>query len=262
MDEVFYNDIAGSLQFSRSVTNSETDYGVDRAVSDTIKSTCRSTGTGDWHITFNGSGANNIKGIIICGLNTGTWTTLQAQGDDADFAGAPAATSNFTVKTRTLYRYDAASRMVVSAPRYDAYIKETWGYQDYRIKFNSAAVSYYDIGRVYIFTGNNVCTRNPNAGAPGGIMTTCNIVSGEGGQLISTPKYQQFIYDMNFSRTDRTEIDWIEKILPLNPSLIWAVDGLTSGQLIFGKVTTGLPSTIGLTFGDDANINVKLTEAL
>jgi len=260
-DEVWYNDIAGSLQFTRTATNAETTYEVGRVVSDTIKSTVRSTGIGDWYITFDGSEANSIKGIAILGMNTGTWVTLEAQGDDADFAGAPAATSNFTVRTRALYQYNAASRKVEPATRYDAYIKEDWGYQDYRIKFNSTAVSYYDIGRIYIFTESETCESSSAPNVPAGITTVSSIIDGEGGQRVKVPKFQQFSYNMQFRGINRTQVDYLEKVLPLNPSLVWAVDGI-DGQLVFGSIESTVPQAAGKVFDNKVSMTCILTESL
>lgn len=260
-DQCFHNDIAGSTRFTRTSTNAEATFPVENAKTDQVFDSVRSTGVGNWYYTFDGSSANSIKRIVLLNINTAIWTTLQAQGDNADFAGAPAATQNFTIVSRTYGKYDAVAGEVSAVTRYDAFCVVDWDYEDFRILLNSTDVSYYEIGRIYIATEARTSMKSPDWNTATGLETGSTITEGSSGQYIEVPRWQRFNYTMQFKAITRDQREWLEKEVSVNPSVVWWVEGLT-GELIFGKVKVPMFQNYDTAFGNNNYGTCQLIESL
>lgn len=255
-DEIWHGDIAGSIRLTRSATNADATGPVGNAVTDIVENRVISTtGSGaDWYYILNGSAANSIKGVFLANINTDTWATIQIQGDNADFAGAPAATQNLTVVTRypSQYEWSPTQGEVVPANRHDAYVKIDWGYEDYRIKLNSTAVSKYEIGRIYIFKNILEVTHPSKEDMNADVVTKATEIEGPGGQYIRIPESQQMVIPLNIQRSpNKAEINELKYQVEQNPSCVYVCDGLQNGQILFGSFKFGNRQVYGKVFGSD-----------
>lgn len=254
-DYLHYNDRANSTSFTLTATNSATSFPVTNVLTDRQFNTWRSTGTGTVYVTFNGSASRTITGVILFNINLVTGDTLQLQTSDDDFATTK-STTDFTVLTRSLVRYNNTTKETGSFNKYDAYVVASLTAQDFRIKMASTSgVTYYEIGRVYISSSVQTFLNNPYYKYQGGYETVSRYRETEYGNVIDYPLYTRMNFPaIEMRNATNTQARVLCQIAPMNKSVCYFIDALGgTGQIYLCKLRTSSQEIHNKFYSSDQN---------
>lgn len=261
-ETILFNDIAGSINFDVTATNSASGGEPGNAVTNVVKNKAMSAGTGTWYLKLKGTAAHAIKAIAVLGINTDAWETLKAQASNNNF-NTISAEMDLTVASRPLEIYDESRGEIIDSTRHDAYAFVDWSYRDYRIAMNSSAVSSYEIGRAYLARDTYVIDKESEFDQPAGLVTTSITIDGLDGQFIQIPTFQRMDYTLDFRGIDKRQADILTKRVAVNPTVCYFIDGPVSGELYFGSLRFEPRRARGVVFSPDKIfLQGRFTESL
>lgn len=231
---ILYNDIAGSIDFQVTATNEYPGAEANFAVTNEVKNPAMSTGIGTWYLTLDGAAGHPIKAVAVLGINTATWSILKAQASNNNF-GTVSAEVDLTVVSRPLSIYNEATGKMQDYTRYDAYALVDWNYQDYRIAMDSAAVSQYEIGRVYLAEETFTIEKESELNQPAGLVTASVTIDGQDGPYLDIGQFQRMRYNLDFQGITKVQADLLTGPIRMNPTVCYFIDGPTLGELFYGS---------------------------
>ena len=237
-----YNSYINYLYSSISATTEATSFEVENCIDMRQRNKWRSVGVGTQYVTIIGDSQRQIKGIAIFNHN------LYDEGDTFQLQ-----TSNDGFST-TLNTYDIAivndSYFVRNSSGYAEEINQYNGYydfsgspitaKDYRIKMISTAVSYYEIGTIYLYNDYYENNRNFLKEFIDGKEIGVNLVETNGGNIITNYNYTRHVFELKYEFTNFTQAKLITEELVCNNAIVFYPVGI-SGKMYLVSASSTTP---------------------